>query len=90
MEGLIMIIIQHEVTGGRFRYPSTNTNRETPDGFIQEQYVPREFVLSANQDPTDVPDYHAVFQENGVDRLKGNFPAQPHDPLNQYDWRDKI
>jgi hypothetical protein len=79
-----MIIIQHEATGGRFRYPSSNTNMETPDGFVQTQYVPREFILSPNQDPTDVPDYHNVFQETAV------YPAQPLDPLNQYDWRDKI
>ena len=85
-----MIIIQHEYTGGRFRYPSSNTNRETPEGFIQEQYVPREFVLAANQDPTGVPDFHAVFQENGRDMIKGNYPAQPLDPLKQYDYRDKI
>jgi hypothetical protein len=67
-----------------------NTNRETPDGFVQTQYVPREFILSTNQDPTDVPDFHQVFQENGVDMVKVNYPAQPKDPLNQYDWRDKI
>jgi hypothetical protein len=89
MEGLIMIIIQHEATGGRFRYPSSNTNKETKDGFVQVQYIPREFLLSANQDPTGVPDYHAVFQENGVEVVKGNYPAD-NDPINMHDWRDKI
>lgn len=79
-----MIIIEHVPTGGRFRYPSSNTNRETPDGFVQTQYVPREFKLSDNQDPTDVPDYHNVFQDTVT------YPAQPIDPLKQYDWRDKI
>lgn len=85
-----MIIIEHVPTGGRFRYPSSNTNMETKDGFVQTQYVPREFKLSDNQDPSDVPDFHTVFQENGVDMVKANYPAQPKDPLNQYDWRDKI
>lgn len=59
-----MIVIRHEATGGRFRYPSHNINKETDEGFVQMQYVPPEFTLDANQDDTDLMDYHAVFQEN--------------------------
>lgn len=79
-----MIVIEHIGTGRRFRYPSVNANIETPTGFVQVQYVPREFKLSSNQDSSDIPDYHQMFQETQT------YPAQPNDPLNQYEWRDQI
>lgn len=79
-----MIVVEHKQTGGRFRYPSHNINEETEEGFTITQYVPPEFKLSDNQDPSDIPDFHAVFQENV------RYPSQPKDPLNQTDWRDKI
>lgn len=83
-----MIVIEHVPTGSRFRYPSTNDNIETHEGFVQVNYVPREFTLSADQDLTNVPDYHQYFQETETYAVR--FPAQPKDPLNQYDVRDKI
>lgn len=78
-----MIVIEHTGTGGRFRYPSHNTNQETEDGFIQTQFIPREFKLSDNQDPSDIPDYHTVFTAGE------RWPVE-NDPIDQYNWRDKI
>lgn len=77
------IVIQHQLTGKRFRYPKFNVNKENYEGFIQsEPTLPREFILSPDQNVTpDMDDWIPT---------QTDYVATDKDPLDQYSWRDKI
>jgi hypothetical protein len=74
------LVIEHVMTGKRYMFPRHNINMETPTGFVQTQYVPREFKLSEDQSPVPNHFYH---------NAQHPYPGQPKDALNQYYWRDK-
>lgn len=74
------LVIEHVLTGQRYMFPKHNINMETETGFVQTQYVPREFKLSEDQTPVDAQFYH---------NAQHPYPNQPKDPLDQYNWRDR-
>lgn len=73
-----MIVIEDVLTQKRYTYPSTNANIETHAGFVQVNYVPYGFILSGSQDTS------------GLEAFTQDWPARPHDPLNQTRERDRI
>lgn len=78
-----MIVIEHQTTKERFRYPTTNVNKETPTGFIQYQAVPKGFKIALDQD--NLPDeyfVHAVEVELQQYVETTNHEATSKDPLN--------
>jgi hypothetical protein len=71
-----MIVIQHDLTGERFMFPSHNVNKETPTGFIQFQVVPKGFSLA--QDQTPVPIHYL---NDSSDTYLTRWEANSKDPL---------
>lgn len=72
-----MIVIEHLQTGERFSYPATNTNKETPTGFIQFQEIPRGFKISDDQTPTPL---HYTPDGSTVEVVK--WESNSKDPIN--------
>ena len=66
-----MIVIQDNVTLEKFKYPSTNSNIELYEDFLQVQDVPVGYTVLA-EDPyaSDYPHFHHVREETRVIRYE--------------------
>ena len=79
-----MIVIEHLLTKEKFMFPSSNTNMETPTGFIQVQDVPRGFRLSPDQTPVPIHYYQTQQPESPIVRWE----AESKDPLDKRNSRN--
>ena len=66
-----MIVIQDNVTLEKFKYPSVNSNIETPTGFLQVQEVPVGYSFIPEDPETyDYPHFHHNREETRVMRYE--------------------
>lgn len=71
-----MIVIQHDLTGEKFMFPEHNVNKETYEGFIQFQVIPKGFSIANDQTPVPLTYLH----DSATELVR--WEANSKDPVN--------